>query len=416
MDLTVRAELHVAVEAVEGDVGDRVPDGLGVEGAGILERLDERLDVGDARRRVVVGLVAEALLIGVRELLGIAEVVVPKVGRRQPRRHPEGVVGVATEGLPEVGGRHAHGERVHLGAEVEALGLSDEVEHLGLVARDQNRVGVLALELRDDGAEIRRVGAVAFVQHDVHAGVVGKVGGALGHAGVERVVGVEQPDGLGGRVELAHHVDGALEVGASRRKGAEDVLVTAAEDLPGGAAALDHGHLVLLGHGRGDEHEAARVGPEQEVDLVLRQELGVLPHGQVVVGLVVEHLEGELVGLAAHRHAALLVDGVDRHLEGILVVATGVGEAAGELQRRAERDGLCRRRDAQADETEHQGSDDELDGSHPTFPLSTGHRSRLESVNSCHHIASGPEAGRTLASTRTGVRRRRPGGDPPGIG
>jgi len=77
-----------------------------------------------------------------------------------------------------------------------------------------------------------------------------------------------------------------------------------------------------------------------------------------------------MVGLAADRDAALLVDGIDRQLEGVAVVARRIGEAARELERCAEGDGLGRGRDPEPDEGQHQDNDDELDGSHPTFPLS----------------------------------------------
>src|SRR6185437_5525405 len=56
--------------------------------------------------------------------------------------------------------------------------------------------------------------------------------------------------------------------------------------------------------------------------------------------LVIEQLQRDLLLLRADLDATRGVDLVDRELVGVLVVATGVGDGTGELDRRAERDGL----------------------------------------------------------------------------
>ena len=72
---------------------------------------------------------------------------------------------------------------------------------------------------------------------------------------------------LGRGIELRHHLDGRAEIIIGRRRGAKDVFVAALEDLARRAPALNHRHLVFLGHGRIVERVVAAVGAEQEIDL-----------------------------------------------------------------------------------------------------------------------------------------------------
>src|SRR5439155_3849743 len=102
--------------------------------------------------------------------------------------------------------------------------------------------------------------------------------------------------------------DRALEVFGRRRQRAENVLVAAAVDLIGSAAPLNHRHLVLFCYRRGGDDGIASERAKQEVDLVLREQLHVLAHSEVVVRLIVEELESELRAGVANLDAAKLVD------------------------------------------------------------------------------------------------------------
>ena len=103
---------------------------------------------------MIVRLIAELRLVDRGELRGITEPAVLQLGRRQPGRHAEGVVGVLAQRLAEVVARHAHGEGVHLRRDRQALGLPHEIQDLGFVAGDQHHIDVLALDLREQRIEV----------------------------------------------------------------------------------------------------------------------------------------------------------------------------------------------------------------------------------------------------------------------
>ncbi len=296
---------------------------------------------------MVVRLVAELRLVFGREGLRVAEPAILERGRWQPGAHAVSVVGVLAERLAKVLARHADGERIHLRRRRKALGLAHEVEDLSFVSGHEHDVSILAFDLRQQRVEVGRVGAVALVHDHVHAGLLQQRPRAVGDRDVEGVVRVEQRHRVGHRLQRLQHVYRAGVVVAGWCQRAEDVLEVAREDLVGGAAALHHRHLVLLGNRRVGKREVASKRAQQQVDLVLRDELRVLAHAQVDVGLVVVDLEHQLLGLARDLHAAGDIDLVDGQLVGIAVVATRIGNRSGELHRRAEDDVLGRRRAGQ---------------------------------------------------------------------
>ena len=289
---------------------------------------------------MVVRVIAVLGLVGLGELLGVAEPAVLQRGLGQPGRHAEGVVGVLAQRLAKVLTGHADGERIQLGRDRQALGVAHEVEDLRLVPGHQHGVHVLGLHLRQQRAEVAGVAAVALVHHQVEAGRLEQRPRAVRGGDVERIIGIQQRDGLGWVLQRLHHLDGAAEIVAGRRQRAEDVLEAARENLVGRAAALHHRDLVFLGHHRVGQLEVAGKAAQQQVHLVLRHQLRVLAHRQVHVRLVVVQLERQLVRLAIDLDAALGIDLVDGHLVGVAVVAPGVGHRPGQLHRGAEHDVL----------------------------------------------------------------------------
>src|SRR6185437_3196648 len=129
---------------------------------------------------------------------------------------------------------------------------------------------------------------------------------------------------------------------------AKDVLELSREDLIRRAAPLHHRYPVFLGYRGVCERKVAGERTQQEIDLVLTDELRVLTHAQVNVGLVVIYLQGELALLVADFHAALLINLINGELVGVLIIAARVGERPGQLDRGTER--YVRRRRSVRDE------------------------------------------------------------------
>ena len=343
----------MGVDAGEIDLGDGVAHLLGIERACGLDRLDEGLDVGNRGRGVIIGLVAVFLLVEPGEIGGVAEPGVGQMLRGQPRRHAEGIIRILAQRGAEIRRRHADREGIEvIRIGIEALRLADEIERLRLVAAPQDGIGLARLDQRQDRGEIAAVLAVGLVNDQLEPGRREQFARALGDRDVEAVIGRDQRHGLHLGIELGQHLDGAAVIVVGRRQRAEDVFIAAGEDLAGGAAALHHRHFVFLGHGTVVERVVAGERTQQEVHLVAGDELDVLAHAEIDVGLVVEQVERQLVALAVERDAALLVDRVDRELIGVAVIAPGIGEAAGELHRRPQGDrlGLRRRRAGEAEQ------------------------------------------------------------------
>ena len=204
--------------------------------------------------------------------------------------------------------------------------------------RPEDHVRVLRLGEREDRGEVGVVLAELLVDDQLQPCFLRELARPVGHGDVEGIVGCDQRHVLRLRVELAHHLDGAREVVVRGRERAEHVLVAAAEDLRGGAAALHHRHLVLLRNGRVVERVVGGERPEQEVHLVLREQLHVLPHAEVGVRLAVVDAQRQLVLGAADRDAALRVDLVDGNLIAVAVVASCIRQPASQLHGCAQRD------------------------------------------------------------------------------
>ena len=365
----------MAEQTLELDLGNRLAHLRGLERARGGDRLGEHLHVGDGGGGVVVGRVAEPLLVLVGERLRVTEPIVLQLLLREPRRHAEGVLGVLAERAPEVGGGHA--DRIgieELGAHPQALRLADEVEAFALVPAPEEHVRVFRLDEREDGRELGIVLAILLVHDDIQPRVLEELARAVGDRHVEGIVGADERNRLRLGIQLHHHLDRAVEVVVGRRQGAEDVLVPAAEDLARGAAALHHGDLVLLRHRGVVEGVVRGERSEEEVHFLLRDELHVLPHAEVHVGLAVEHLQSELVLLPGDRHAALLVDLVDGQLVAVAVVPAGVRQASGELHGGSERD-LIRLRGDRSRGRERAGKEGDVRRAHSCLlPLSQAAR------------------------------------------
>jgi len=97
---------------------------------------------------------------------------------------------------------------------------------------------------------------------------------------------------------------------------------------------LDEDHPVLLRDRRGREVQQRREGAEEQIDLVLGDELGVVGDDRVLVARVVGDLELDL----ATEQAAVGVDLVAPDLVPLAGLATGLGEVTGQRQGDADDD------------------------------------------------------------------------------
>ena len=78
-------------------------------------------------------------------------------------------------------------------------------------------------------------------------------------------------------------------------------------------------------------------GPNR-IDLVLGNQLRVLTHAQVHIGLIVVQLERQFVRFVADLDAARGIDLVDRKLIGVAIIAAGIGDRPRQLYRRSQDD------------------------------------------------------------------------------
>ena len=94
--------------------------------------------------------------------------------------------------------------------------------------------------------------------------------------------------------------------------------------------------VVALGHAHGREDAAGRVGPDDQVDLVDRDQLLVEASGEIGLGLIVEQHP-------LHRppqQSVALVQLLDEDLARELVQERGRGQRAGERERPPDANGL----------------------------------------------------------------------------
>src|SRR5262245_30447386 len=126
-----------------------VAHAVGVERPGALDGLAVREAAGIPSRRMVRGLAAELLLVGLQELLlsGVRQ-------HRLPLGGPVDVLGVLLEQLVELGKVAAHGHAEHPRVDVEFLHLSGDGHGVVEVRRRRHDVGVLGLDLGEQGREV----------------------------------------------------------------------------------------------------------------------------------------------------------------------------------------------------------------------------------------------------------------------
>jgi hypothetical protein len=107
------------------------------------------------------------------------------------------------------------------------------------------------------------------------------------------------------------------------------------------AEGVVHEHLVVaLRHAHRGENRAGRVGADDQIDLVDRDELLVERAREVGLGLVVPHHPFDRPA----EQAVAAVDLVDENLADHLVHQAGRGEGSGERERAADADRRSRRR------------------------------------------------------------------------
>ena len=133
---------------------------------------------------------------------------------------------------------------------------------------------------------------------------------------------------MGAGIEPLQHVHRRTKIVAGRRQRPEDIFEITREYLVRRTAALNHWNFVFFGHRRIRQREIASERSQQKIDLVLRNQLRVLAHAQIDVGLVVVKLERELVRFIADLDPARGVDLVDRKLISVAIVAAGIGNRA----------------------------------------------------------------------------------------
>src|SRR6185503_9970112 len=118
----------------------------------------------------------------------------------------------------------------------------------------------------------------------------------------------------------------------------EQVFEAAGEHVRRAAGRLDEDHLVLLGDRGGRVVQQRRERAEHQVDLVLRDQLGVVGDDRVLAAGVVDDLELDLPA----EQAAVVVDLLLPDLVAAFGLTAGLREVAGERQRDADDDRLGR--------------------------------------------------------------------------
>src|SRR6185437_14052596 len=278
VDLTVVVECNRAVETVELHFRERVSYLRRINRACVFHGLRQRFDIGDTGSSMIVWIVTEFRLVGHGELPGVAEPAILEFCGWQPGRHAEGVVRVLAQGLTEILAGDAHRERIHLRRDRKALGLSYEIQYLGLVAGHQHHIYVLASDLREQRIEVCGVGAISLVHRQCEACLLQFWPCAIRHRNVEGVVSIKQRNRFWSRTESLQHVYRRAKIIARRRQRSKDKFELAREYLVGGTASLNHWNSVFLRHRRIRQRKIACEWSEQKIDLVLRNQLGVLAH------------------------------------------------------------------------------------------------------------------------------------------
>jgi hypothetical protein len=308
---------------------------------GALDRAD-RLDRGlhHLRGGIGVGRVLGHLGAAVHLLVLGDELFVAGCGRvlRVADRVEDAFGGVLADALDElVAERGCARLEEHLRLEADLLQRAHEADAVGERRAVHHHVGVLRLDRVSDRVEVARVGRIGALLHGLDAGRLELRADALQDRDRERVVQRRICRRLGalvrGQVQdpVGPHV--ALLVGR-RLLREEEVLVAALEDLRRAAGGLDVEHLVALGDGRRRDVQQRGERAGEEIHLVLADQRRVVGDDRVLVARVVAERELDL----ALEQAALLVRHRLPDLVALLGGLAGLGELAGQRQRRADLD------------------------------------------------------------------------------
>ncbi len=254
----------------------------------------------------------------------------PGIGRDIVCQRPQVLLELRIRGARGHGDdRHAHSKTVHLPADQDEL-----LDVAGCV----EPIRVASLDLGEHVGEIHRAGRVEAVEHDVEA-ILGGEGSHLARDRLreQRVEG-EYRDLL--RLRHARLVELHLDLGhgLARKQNAEQILLLLVVDRVGSRGGGDHGNGVTLRQHRSGLGVSGAVGSEEEIDLVHREQPLNDLYRAAGLALIIVFNRFDLALLVADLHAAFGVDGVDAHVEALLLLAALVGKAAGEGEGSADAD------------------------------------------------------------------------------
>src|SRR5712664_784535 len=255
---------------------------------------------------------------------------------------------VLAEGLLQLGELAVPGPVADVDPQPQPLlpGLVEEQVDVRVVAGVEQHVGPRGAQLGYERGEVGGLDRVAFLEHHLHADLLGLRLVGRGHAGAVGPVLVDDggPDVLGRLLQLLLRVVGDVIDGAGAEEGAVGLGPEGELEVP----VLDHRVrdgggdpeelLLLVDPLRDRDRVGARVDAGQDVDLLDVQQALRLVDRHVSLGLAVAvHLDD----LVLAEHAALLVDVVDDHLGPAPAVERAGGrERARVVVERADLDGL----------------------------------------------------------------------------
>ncbi len=210
-----------------------------------------------------------------------------------------------------VAGRHQEAHPCEIGLLV--VELARERGAIGIMAAAEQRIGLRADDLVDDGAVVGGVRRIGFVEHDLEPRLARLLAGGAHHRLGERIVRVDEGHG-GLRVLGVERVDRAAQIVIGRGDDLKQVLVAELVGLALGAAGDHHDLAVLLADHGGGSGEARGIGAEQELRLVLDDEARIELLHPAALGLVVVGDVAHLVALVARLDASGRIDLVAPHL------------------------------------------------------------------------------------------------------
>ena len=208
----------------------------------------------------------------------------------------------------------------------------------------EDHIGPGALQLGDERGKIRRGGGIAFLQHDVEAGLLGAGLVALRHVDAIGAVLVDDRDPqvlrllaelfLGVLGDEIHRHQAELVAAGLRTEDVFEILV--GEHRGGNAGGDPHELLQLLDAGGHRHALRRREEAEQHVDLFLLDQADRLVDGDIGLALGVGVDRLDLVALDAG-----LGEMVEHDLgAGVLQLGTAAGERAGQVVDHADLDFL----------------------------------------------------------------------------